>query len=366
MLILAASALQRFGDLIVVGIVLAMAVYGSHFGLFLAVLAGMHALVSLVVALAFAEPLAALLRGMEVPEAYAFPAAFAALFVGAVVVIRLAVGGFVPADVVRFKPAVDKLGGGLMGGLAGYVLAGAVLIGCSILPLPSSLRIDGSALKFDAGTSLLRTFTRCVAADEPARSLLAMGEQPDQAAAGGPSCSELFVDVDGNDAFDDGEPYLDADGNGSFTIQLPFTDANGNGWRDVGLIERYRLGSWRNTKVLYAPTIDSPPTADVPADVNEGDVIYQIVALDRDPDDRFTFGMRIEPQPGTAVDDQDADVLAVDKATGAVKMADSHGFVTRKSNKLKIVVSATDKHGLKVEQPVTLTRKAVKPEAAKP
>ena len=50
MLMLAATGLlQRFGDMIVVGLVLALIAYGAHFGLFLAVLAGMHALVSIVV-----------------------------------------------------------------------------------------------------------------------------------------------------------------------------------------------------------------------------------------------------------------------------------------------------------------------------
>mgnify|MGYP003349888772 CR=1 FL=1 len=69
MMLAAAGALQPFGDMIVVGLVLAMAAYGAHFGLFLAVLAGMHALVSLVVALAFAlERFWALRRQRVMPD----------------------------------------------------------------------------------------------------------------------------------------------------------------------------------------------------------------------------------------------------------------------------------------------------------
>lgn len=379
MLMLAATGLlQRFGDMIVVGLVLALIAYGAHFGLFLAVLAGMHALVSIVVALAFAEPVAALLRGMEVPAAYAFPAAFGALFVAAAVAIRLAVGGFVPADRVRFTPAIDKVGGGLMGALAGVVLAGAVLIAFSILPLPQALRIDGSKLRFDAGARLLGTFARCVAADEATRDLLLAGEPPNTSApAGSPSSSELFADApsdekgNGNNQFDDGEPYIDADGNGAFTIQLPYVDKNGDGRREVGLVERYRLGAWRNATVLYAPTVDSPASADVPAEVTEGDVVYQIVAIDLDPNDTFTYGMRMDEQTvsGTQkrepADYQETDLLSIDKATGAVKMADAHGFVTRKAKELKIIVTVTDRHGLKAEKAVTLKRKAPKPDAQK-
>ena len=374
MLMLAATGvLQRFGDVIVVGLVLALIAYGYHFGLFLAVLAGMHALVSIVVALAFAEPLAGLLAGMEVPAAYALPAAFGTLLLGTAVAIRLAVGGYVPADRVRFTPTIDKVGGGLMGALAGLVLAGAVLIAFSVLPLPETLRIEGPRLRFDVGTRLLGTFARCVGQNEDAQDLLLVGEPPDaKAPLGGPSCSELFADRNANDEFDDGEPYLDADGNGSFTIQLPYVDKNGNGRREVGLVERYRLGAWRNATVFYAPAIDSADTADVPAEVTEGDVVYQIVALDIDPNDTFTYGMRMGQQPpatgaqkGEPADYQENDFLSIDKATGAIKMADSHGFTTRKAKELRIVVVATDRHGLKAEKPVTLKRKPPKTDAGR-
>ena len=380
MMLAAAGALQPFGDMIVVGLVLAMAAYGAHFGLFLAVLAGMHALVSLVVALAFAEPLAALLTWLEVPGAYAFPAAFGGLFVGAAAAIRLAVGGFVPAEAVRFTPGIDKGGGGLIGALAGLVLAGAVLIAFSIVPLPAALRIDGPLLRFDAGVRLLKTFARCVEPDEAKRDLLIKGEQPALSApAESPSCSEVFADRNGNDEFDDGERYVDADGNGSFTIQLPYIDANGNGRRDVGIIDAYRLSAWRDAKVLNAPVIDSPATVDVTDEVSDGDVVYQIAAIDMDPSDKHTFGMKIEQQPivgGQAKGDtsdggnqagyQDADLVSIDKATGAIKMADINAFLSRKGKPLKIVVIVTDKHGLKSEKLVTLKVKVAKPESGRP
>ena len=46
--LVAVSMLQKFGDLFVGGIILALVAYAAQNGLFLAVLAGMHALVSIV------------------------------------------------------------------------------------------------------------------------------------------------------------------------------------------------------------------------------------------------------------------------------------------------------------------------------
>lgn len=297
MMLLADSVLQRFGDLIVGGIVLAMVAFGAQNGLFLAVLTGLQALVSLVVALAFAEPLAAVLATFELPAVYAFPAAFGLLLVGTAVATRLAVGGYVPADVVRFAPLIDKLGGGLVGSVAGIVIAGTFLIACSIAPLPDTFRLDGDALRYDLGTKMLRTFARCVEPEEARRAVLLDGEpgsvpepppapptaepehkepghdeqhQPDTHAKPAkrdhvaddkpapppppPRWSEPFADLNDNKQHDDGEPFLDTDGDDAFTARLVVNDPNGNGKRDIGLLERYRLHVWgRHVISVVAP-----------------------------------------------------------------------------------------------------------------
>jgi uncharacterized membrane protein required for colicin V production len=176
LMLLAASILQRFGDLIVGGVVLALVAFGVQHGLFLAVLTGMQVLLALVVALAFADPLAALLTTFELPGVYAFPAAFGLLLVGTAVATRLAMGGYVPHEVVRFAPIIDKLGGALVGAVAGIILAGTLLIACSIAPLPDAFRLDGSTLGYDMGTRMLRTFARCVEPDDAKRAVLLDGE----------------------------------------------------------------------------------------------------------------------------------------------------------------------------------------------
>ena len=317
LMLLAASILQRFGDLIVGGVVLALVAFGVQNGLFLAVLTGMQAILALVVALAFADPLAAVLTTFELPVVYAFPVAFGLLLIGTAVATRLAMGGYVPAEVVRFAPIIDKLGGALVGAVAGIILAGTLLIACSIAPVPEAFRLDGSTLGYDMGTRMLRTFARCVEPDDAKREVLLDGEpgsvpEPlpavdppvlDAAAAKGdalaqqeqakrdkpldndkqdkqdkkskkskaenpplpppapppppppPRWSEPFADFNGNKQHDDGEPYLDTDRDKAFTARLVANDPNANGKRDIGLLERYRLHAW-GRQVISVVTID--------------------------------------------------------------------------------------------------------------
>jgi hypothetical protein len=319
LMLLAASILQRFGDLIVGGVVLAMVAFGVQHGLFLTVLTGMQALLALVVALAFADPLAAVLTTFELPGVYTFPAAFGLLLIGTAAATRLAMGGYVPADVVRFAPMIDKLGGGLVGAVAGIIIAGTLLIACSIAPIPEAFRLDGSALRYDMGTRMLRTFARCVEPNDAKRDVLLDGEpgsvpepvvvakpeadgddQQKQASrdqAEGdkkdrkdrrdrkaktetppppppppppspPRWSEPFADLNGNKQHDDGEPYLDTDGDKAFTARLVVNDPNGNGMRDIGLLERYRMHAW-GRQVISVVTIDevtnAPAAAETPA-----------------------------------------------------------------------------------------------------
>lgn len=312
LMLLAASILQRFGDLIVGGVVLALVAFGVQNGLFLAVLTGMQALLALVVALAFADPLAAVLTTFELPVVYAFPAAFGLLLIGTAVATRLAMGGYVPAEVVRFAPIIDKLGGALVGAVAGIILAGTLLIACSIAPVPEAFRLDGSTLGYDMGTRMLRTFARCVEPDDARRAVLLDGEpgtvpeplpavdppgldaaeakgdalaQPEQAKRDKPldndkqdkkskkskaenppppppappplppRWSEPFADFNGNKQRDDGEPYLDTDRDNAFTARLVVNDPNANGKRDIGLLERYRLHAW-GRQVISVVTLD--------------------------------------------------------------------------------------------------------------
>jgi hypothetical protein len=229
-------------------------------------------------------------------------------------------GGYVPAEVVRFAPIIDKLGGALVGAVAGIILAGTLLIACSIAPVPEAFRLDGSTLGYDMGTRMLRTFARCVEPDDAKRAVLLDGEpgtvpEPvpavdppglDAAEANGdalaqqeqakrdkpldndkkgkkakaesppppapppppPRWSEPFADFNGNKQHDDGEPYLDTDRDNAFTARLVVNDPNANDKRDIGLLERYRLHAW-GRQVISVVTLDEvtavPAAAETPA-----------------------------------------------------------------------------------------------------
>jgi len=155
------SILQQLGDLIMIMIVVGMALYGWQHGLFLATVAGLQVLGSFLAAMALADTLAPLLVQADCPQTYAFPVAFLLIFLGSTVVIRLGVGSGVREGDVRCSEWIDRIGGTLVGAIAGYVLAGAVLVAWSMAPLIDALQLKGAELKLDAGGPLLRTFGRC-------------------------------------------------------------------------------------------------------------------------------------------------------------------------------------------------------------
>lgn len=293
-----AGLMQTLGDLLAIGLVLGLAAFGASGGLFMATLIGMHALVSFVVALGFAQPFAELLVSLDMPPIYAFPAAFGILAVGIAVAIRLLVGRYVPADAVEFEPIIEKVGGGLLGSIAGVIVAGTLLVALSIMPLPDGLRIDSTQLRFDLGSRMLRTFARITVPDRAQRKILLEGDTvldagdgwkvvtndpetgkldfpekaspPEPPADGSPApeftppppglFSEPFADLNGNGEWDNGEPYLDLLADNQFTkaaIYPPtsYPDHTYVGQKEgffVGLQERYRRNQWERWRMVEA------------------------------------------------------------------------------------------------------------------
>lgn len=348
-LLLAASPLQPLGALLVLGLVAALAFYGYRQGLFLATIAGLHALAASIAALGLVGPVSAWLELADVPRHYAVPGAFLGVLVAAAVGIRLAVGAAVPPDVVRLPPRVDQVGGLIVGGLAGLVAAGGMLLALSIAPLPPTWRIDGSRLSLDMGSRVLDVFSRCLGVDSKTREIVLRGEPGTPAAAGQPvtrpAWSEPFVDANGNLAPDDGEPFLDTDSNNAFTPELAAADANGNGRRDVGLLEHYRLGHWMPLTVLQAPVLTSGDTAYVTDGSPEDTVVYQATATDADQGDVLAYS--VKPDQG-----DEAALVLVDPASGAVTLKSPPDRELRKVYAFTVIV--TDKAGLTAERPVTL------------
>jgi len=290
--------MQSLGDLIVIGLVLGLGVFGATSGLFIATVTAMHALITFVMALGFAQPFAGLLVSLDMPPVFAFPAAFGILAVGIAVALRLLIGHYVRADAVEFEPIIEKVGGGLLGAVAGIIVAGTLLVTLSIMPLPESLRLDASALRFDVGSGMLRTLARVAVPDPVQRKILLEGDAastdgdgwklvaieeetgkrlypekplpPDPPADGSPPpeftppppgmWSEPFADLNGNGDWDAGEPYLDLLADTAFTKAALFSptsypDHKFVGAKEdffVGLQERYQRHQWERWKLVEA------------------------------------------------------------------------------------------------------------------
>jgi uncharacterized membrane protein required for colicin V production len=191
--LLATSFLARLaGDLLVAIPVAGLAIYGWQHGLFLATIAGLQLLGSFVAALAFAPAVATALEVINCPPAQSIGVAYLAVFLGGLLATRLAIGGFVPEGVVRFAPIIDKVCGACLGAVAGFLLAGSLLVGWSLLTMPESFRLDVASLKLDAGSRLLATFARCVEPDQARRTEL-LGGDPD---AGGRGLLDCYRECD--------------------------------------------------------------------------------------------------------------------------------------------------------------------------
>ena len=242
---IATAGLSWCGDLLVAAIVLGGLVMGARAGLFRGTIAGVSAFAALVVSLALGDVLAQRLVGMDVSPRVALGITFPLLLAAMATCMRRFVVELIPHESMRLHPLIDLIGGSAVGAAGGVVIAGIALVSWSILPLPPRFRIDPAAMTLDAGTTLLAVFAHCVTHDHEEASVLLAGESRE--APGFPRrlrASETFVDRDANGRHDAGEEYLDADNNHAFSPRRLFHDANGNGRRDIGLLERYRLGRW--------------------------------------------------------------------------------------------------------------------------
>ena len=277
-------------------IVFGLVAYGILHGLFRSVLVGMQALVSFIVALTFIPSLTAILITIDIPPIYAFPVAMCILAAGTAFGIHLIIQKYVPDEPIELTSIIDKVGGGLIGGFAGFIAAGGFLVAISILPLPENYQLQASALRFDFGEPMLRTFARIIEPDSEKRGALLSGEQwqvvrfdENQVPEGFPQpippdpqelpegkapapfapappniWSEPYVDLNNNNQRDDAEAYIDIVKDGKFTKNAlqappPFNDDRN---RFVGLLERYNANHWWRWRVKRSTWEDLYPPKD--------------------------------------------------------------------------------------------------------
>ncbi len=246
-------------DLFIALIVLGSIVVGSQVGLFRSTVAALTAVTALFAPLAVADPLARWLVRMDGPPRDSAVIAFLVLLVASAFGLRWLTSRWIRKGSMRLDTLTELLGGSFIGAVAGTATAGAALVIASIVPFPRSLWPDPATMRFDAGGVMLDAFVRSLEHEGQSRAIMLQGEplaeirgagrlpgRPGDAPLPAGTClaSEPFVDANGNRSRDDGERYLDTDGNKIFSPRLIFTDTNANGRRDIGLIERYRLGDW--------------------------------------------------------------------------------------------------------------------------
>ena len=343
--LLAASSMSGLLAAAVSPVALAVgALLGYRYGLFLATVIGLVLLAGFLAALALAPAGAAFLQSFDCPPAHALAASFCVVFGLAAAACRFGIGEVVQEDDVRFRGAIDKVGGLVVGGFVGGLVAGAILVGWSMWELPRGLKADGTAMKMDAGARLLRTFARSVTGDPQARARLLDGDLERGGRDEGLLVSEPFDDADGDWLRGDQEPYLDLDRSGSFTAAAPIVErAAGTGpRRTVGLLAAYWLGAWRTARVLTTPRLTTP--ARVEADTRgAGRPLFRVTAADADDGDTLTFG--IIPREG-----DDAKLVEIDPATGEVTLHESEVGTERQT--VRFTVKVTDRSGLWATQEI--------------
>jgi len=170
--LLFASLVQSLGDLVVLMLVVGLALYGWQHGLFLATLAGLQVLGSFFAAIFLADLVAPLVSQAGCEDRYAFAVAFLIVFLGAIVGTRLAAWAATRETRVELPGLVDRIGGALTGALAGYALAGAVLVAWSMAPAPAAFELKGARLTLDAGTPLLKAAARSASDEDLADRLV--------------------------------------------------------------------------------------------------------------------------------------------------------------------------------------------------
>lgn len=292
-----------------------LVVYGWFRGVFRATVAGTQIVVSFVLAFGLAPALAAIIRGCGCPVDFSLAIAFMLLFCGCLFATTIAVGLAVPDGAVRLSRLPDCAGGAVIGGMAGMLLAGVLLVGWSVAGVPGPLRFSPDRLPVDGGRWLLDVVTRWVTPSgassrsllhgDPTFSVADSMRHDASTARGSPRqflrASEPFVDMNGNGTYDGpdtaspadtGECFLDCNDDGTFTHDLRFLDQDANNKRTIGILDCYRLGSWHRVRCQHVPRIVSSSTTTVEEKSPVGHAFF-IPAVD-DPDaedDVLTFSL---------------------------------------------------------------------------
>jgi hypothetical protein len=333
------------GNGLVLAALVGMIAFAWKQGLFVATTVALGCLAAFVGALAGAVSVSRYLIDLEVPESLALVSAYAVVLCGLLLALRAACGRWLPDQAIWMGGLASRIAACCVGGVAGALVAAAVLIGWTMLPLPASFVLRPSELFWDPGPWALRVFARCAEFDRSRRDRM-LGTTGSRGGPAGTASSEPFVDENRNCVRDPEERFLDRNGDGQFTMPQEAaqpTDGE-SAWRP-GLLDHYRLAAWRHVMAAHAPRISSEVAVRVEFAVL-GDGVYRTTAIDPDACDVTTFSLDADSVEGGEP------LLAIDPLTGVVKLTESEIAAPRRN--YTFTVKATDKAGLSDARPVTV------------
>lgn len=247
------EAIQYFISFGIVVTCLALgALAGLRLRLFRSVLSFATLVAASLVALAFGDTASSMLQGVAIPAGWSLLAGYAAVFGGILVGLPAVLELTMMTAVMTFPMLVDRLGGALVGAAAGMLLASIVRVGFAMAPVAAEAHPKPDQMQHDVTPRFLSMVASIMTSDPALRRAWLRGREwkteNGQAPPLGPTWSEPFVDLNGNNRFDRDEPFLDKDGNGVFTRSLEPKRLEDDGPL-IGVMERYWLGNWQLVRV---------------------------------------------------------------------------------------------------------------------
>lgn len=217
-----------------------------------------------VAAFVWCDAMGRLIQGFGGPADWSLALGYTAVFLGTFTVLELIFRRVARAEVMTYPAIVDRLGGLLVGILAGVFVASLVRVGFAMTPVAAAVRPTPEQIQVDVTPRVLRMVSQILSADPSVRRVWLHGEQGEpfdgQVKPGHVVLSEPYIDENNNDQFDRDEPFLDKDGNDRFTSSLIVANEEQSRDLRVGVMERYWLGNWQRVKV----SLQNPETRKKP------------------------------------------------------------------------------------------------------
>jgi hypothetical protein len=271
-----AAALQTFiASGVVLVCVLLSALSGSRLKLFRSILAFGSLVTASVAALFWCEGMSQILWGLGIPPSWSLAAGYTTILATVLSVMGVSFRLSVRAEIMNYVPLLDRLGGALVGAVAGVVLASVVRVGFAMTPFPAAARPTPDQFQIDATPRILRMVASTLTSDPNVRrSWLRGGGTPLQGNAppeGQPVWSEPYLDLNSNDYRDADEPFLDKDGNYEFSPDFATTEAAAGPEMKIGVMDRYWLGNWRLVRVMESTAGEAAPEEDPANNAEDAD-----------------------------------------------------------------------------------------------